>query len=313
MLVVSSSMKYLRFTAPLVLLVSACVPKSEHLALAREHELLEAEAVQMRKQLEEVGDIKNELSESQKAAREAQDKLNQQKLEAEQRAKAAVEELEALKKKFEQFKVDRRTGMVGKKLPDLALSYGKTLIQPEIREVTASTVRFVHSGGISEVRLADLGPDLRWEAVFDENEAEEHEARLAEKREEDAQKFTVYKREQSVLIAATKRAEMEKRAKELTALIPKLRTQLSAQRRDLNNAFRKKSPRSSSGWNSGQPENSEMLTDPMKRSAIVGISELEKLADAVRATKQLGSAAIAELATLKSALAKTKSVPLGKK
>ena len=306
-------MKYLRFTAPMVLLFSACVPKSEHLALAREHELLEVEAAQLRKQLEEVGDINRKLSESQKAAQEAQDKLNQQKLEAEQRAAAAVEELSALKKKFEQFKVDRRTGMVGKKLPDLVLSYGKTLTQPEIREVTASTVRFVHSGGISEVRLADLGPDLQWEAVFDENEAKKHEALSAEKREKDAQKFTAYQREQSVLLAARKRAEMEKRVKELTELIPKLRTTLSVQRGDLNNAFRRKSPRSSSGWNSGEPENSEVFTDPMKRASLVGFGELEGLASAVRITKQMGSAAIAELATLKSALANTKPIRPGKK
>jgi hypothetical protein len=306
-------MKYLRFTAPLVLLFSACVPKSEHLALARENELLEAEVAQIKAQLEEVGDIKRELSESQKAAREALDKLNQQKSEAELRAAAAVEELNALKKKFEQFKVDRRTGMVGKKLPDMVLSYGKTMTQPEIREVTASTVRFVHSGGISEVRLADLGPDLQWEAVFDENEANEHEAVSAEKREEDAQKFATYQREQSVLLAARKRAEMEKRVKELTALIPKLRTTLSAQRQALNNAFRKKSPRSSSGWNSGQPENSEVFTDPMKRAAMIGFGELEGLASAVRITKQTGAAASAELATLKSALANTKPIRPGKK
>lgn len=292
----------------IVLMVSlaSCVPKAEFIQLAEEKELLEKKVANLNDTIKKNGQIEIALATLQKEAQAAKDALTQEKEEALRRAKATAEELEALKQTFEKFKVDRRTGMIGKKLPEVALKGGKSLTNGQIKEVTASTVRFEHSAGIALVRLADLGPDLQWEAVWSEAESMEYEALLAKKSKENSQQFKTYMTVQSALLDTQKLKDVEKSIVEHEKLIGTLRTRLADQRAELNAAYQRMSSQSKSlsglNWNSGAPEDSEILTNWLKRPAISGFGQLDGLASSVRTTKESGAAATAELGRLKEML-----------
>lgn len=286
--------------------LASCVPKAAHIQLAQEKEELESEVARLNDTIRKNALIKSELVTLQKEAEAAKEALILEKEEALRRAKTTAEELEALKRTFEQFKVDRRTGMIGGKIPEVALKNGKILINAEITSVTASTVRFSHSAGISAIRLADLSSDLQWQAVWDEAESQEYEARLAKKTKENSQEFKTYMTIQAAMLETQKLEDVEKRVNELNKIIPTLRDRLSDQRSNLNSAFQKLTSQSRSlnrvNWNSAAPEDSEMFFDWQKRPTGVGISQLEGMANAIRTTKDSGAAATAELTRLKELL-----------
>lgn len=303
-------MKSHLFMLMLLTPLASCVPKADFAQLAQEKEELENEVVRLNETIRKNTQLKSELLTLQKEAQAAKDTLTQEKEEALKRAKATAEELEALKRTFEQFKADRRTGMIGKKIPEIALKGGKNLMNVEIKEVTAATVRLGHSGGIIVARLADLGPDLQWEAVWDEAESQAYEAMMARKDKENSEQFKTYMSIQSASLETQKLESAEKRAAELEKLIATLRTRLEDQRGELNTAYQKMAAKSRSlyrvNWDTAAPETSEMFTDWQKRPVTLGVGQLEGMANAIRTTKEAGASATAELARLKEVLENTK-------
>ena len=306
-------MKSHLFMLMLMAPLASCVPKNEFIQLAQEKEGLENEVARLNETIRKNTQFNSELLTQKKEAQAAKDTLTQEKEEALKRAKATAEELEALKRTFEQFKVDRRTGMIGKKHPEVVMRGGKKLINAEIAEVTAATVRLVHSGGITVARLADLGPDLQWEAVWDEAESQAYEAVMARKDKERSEQFKSYMTVQKALLDTKELEKNEKRVLELEKLIPTLRTRLDEQRAELNNAYDNSSRQIRSlsriEWDFDAPENSEIFVDRERRPITMGISKLERLftlATAIRTTKDAGSAATAELARLKEVLENAK-------
>jgi hypothetical protein len=320
-------MKIYFSTITLGILLVSCVPKADHVELQREHENLQAQHKALQA---EAADQKEDAAALKEALLTTKDALDKQKEEASRQIQEAKEsakgELESLKSEFQKFKTDRRTGMVGKKFPDIVLKNERVLTDAKITEVTASSLKVLHSGGITMVRFAELGPELKWEAVWDEKEAAEHEAVLAEKNKEDAQNMGTIRMAQTVELAIKQRAQLEKRVRELEALVPNLLSTVADQRRQLNSAFerfnstdtRSGRPGSIGGvksrdyrenWNPDEPENSELLSNWQIRPA--GASGMVSFASAIQASKKMGSAASAELAKLKDALANTKNISVG--
>jgi hypothetical protein len=316
-------MKIYFSTITLGILLVSCVPKADHVELQREHENLQAQHKALQA---EAADQKEDAAALKEALLTTKDALDKQKEEASRQIQEAKGELESLKSEFQKFKTDRRTGMVGKKFPEIVLKNERVLTDAKITEVTASSLKVLHSGGITMVRFAELGPELKWEAVWDEKEAAEHEAVLAEKNKEDAQNMGTIRMAQTVELAIKQRAQLEKRVRELEALVPNLLSTVADQRRQLNSAFerfnstdtRSGRPGSIGGvksrdyrenWNPDEPENSELLSNWQIRPA--GASGMVSFASAIQASKKMGSAASAELAKLKDALANTKNISVG--
>jgi hypothetical protein len=322
-------MKIYFSTITLGILLVSCVPKADHVELQREHENLQAQHKALQA---EAADQKEDAAALKEALLTTKDALDKQKEEASRQIQEAKEsakgELESLKSEFQKFKTDRRTGMVGKKFPEIVLKNERVLTDAKITEVTASSLKVLHSGGITMVRFAELGPDLQWEAVWDEEEAAEHEAVLANKNKEDAQNMGTIRMAQSVELAVKQRTVAENRVRELEALIPNFLSRVDEQRSQLNSAFSKLKEQHTRApdpfrrgsitrisrnldddWNSSEPENSQLLTNWQKRTQ--ESSALDGLANAIRSTKKMGSAASAELAKLKAALANNQNLNVG--
>lgn len=320
-------MRTLRITLALGFLLTSCVPKAEYIQVQTELGQLQDEH---KKLLKKADENEKDLTAAKEALRSTLNELDKQREETVRQLKEAGEanksEVESLKKQFERFKIDRRTGMIGKIIPEIALRSGKTLSDAKITEVTASSLKVVHSGGITMASFADLSPELQWEAVWDEDEAKQHEASVAVKNKEDAQNMGTMRMAQSVELALKQRGDVEKRVRELEALIPNLQARVGEQRSALNSAFdRLNSNSGGSGrsgfikgvkrrdfgddWNRSEPENSELLTNWQKRPPEA--SGMDGLANAIRTTRQMGSAASAELEKLKVSLENTKGLSVG--
>jgi hypothetical protein len=200
--------------------------------------------------------------------------------------------------------------MIDRKYPSLVV---KTLRMTDavIKGVNASTVKFAHSGGISSVRLADLGGDMQWEAVWTPEEAEAYEMGERASNASAAQASQAAKTANEIMIAIKNKAKTEQRVEELEKLVPTLEQLVDARRQDLGNAFRKLAQEHKvladkwNDWDDDRPEASPLLTNWQKRPAMQGLRELDALADGVKAAQKQGSAAVQELNRLKEALRST--------
>jgi len=96
--------------------------------------------------------------------------------------KELQQELDALKKEYEAFKFQRRTGMIGKKFPSLLLADVTELKNIEVRTVNAAMLTVMHESGVRRIRLADVNNlEVKWEAVWTPAEAQAEEDRIAKK------------------------------------------------------------------------------------------------------------------------------------
>lgn len=255
--------------------LGGCVKKSDYDALQLENQALQARVDQASHQLEQ--------SQADLAVLQAQlQQLNEtgsQLKKAQQQLQQSQEELKALKAQFEQFRTQRRGAMVGKKFPVLSLDDGKVLREAEITAVTAEDVSIRHDGGVIKVALAGTSDDLRWEACYDPQEAKEkaRENMLAEAR------------------AIEARLARERGTQAATAPMPVrnavdvLRTQLATQRMQLNAEYQTLAAKNpgvlqGAGWNASAPETSPLLNSVSGSRAVLGLSRLQSLRDAILAT-----------------------------
>lgn len=262
--------------ALLAVLLAGCVKQSDYEILQKENQQLQMRLDQANEQLRLT---QVELSAQQARSQQLLDV--QSKLQkSEEQLQQTQAQMEALKTEFEKFRTQRRAAMVGKKYPQLSLEDGKVLREAQITAITAEEVSFRHDGGFLKVALAKTTDDLRWEACYDPQE----EQKAARDR----------------LLAEGKRLE-EKLARERSApasagavkptvnAATVLHQQLAAQRQQLNAEFQAlaaKNPGALQGpvWDSSRPEASPLLNSVSGSRAVLGLSRLQSMRDAINAT-----------------------------
>lgn len=300
------------------LMIVCCVPKSEHEGLRGEFNALEEVKNQLQGKVDQLtAAIGQQQKENQAlidaAVKEARSEAEGQIREKEDEILKVQGELEMLKKEFEKFKEVRRTGMVDRKYPTLVVK-NLRMTDAVIKNVSASTVKFAHSGGISSVRLADLGSDMQWEAVWTAEEAEQHEKYVTANNAKAAQASQAANTANEIMLAIKDKGQSERRAEELRKLVPNLTQLIDARRQDLNDAFERLARQysrlaeagNSNDWNREAPEASPLLVDWQKRPAMQGLRELDALASGIKAIQKQGSAAVDELSRLEKSLDSTR-------
>jgi len=263
--------------ALLAVLLPCCVKQSEYEMLQKENQQLQMRLDQASEQLR--------LTQVELIAQQArtQQLLDvQAKLQkSEEQLRQTQAEMEALRAEFDKFRTQRRAAMVGKKYPQLSLEDGKVLRDVQITAITAEEVSLRHDEGFLKVALAKTTDDLRWEACYDPQE----EQKAARAR----------------LLAEGRRLE-EKLARDRstpssTVPTPRptanpatvLRQQLATQRQQLNAEFQAlaaKNPGALQGpiWDASRPEASPLLNSVSGSRAVLGLSRLQSMRDAINAT-----------------------------
>lgn len=255
--------------------LGGCVKKSDYDALQLENQALQARVDQASRQLEQ--------SQADLATLQAQmqqfSETGAQLKKAQQQLQQSQEELKALKAQFEQFRTQRRGAMVGKKFPVLSLDDGKVLREAEITAVTAEDISIRHEGGVIKVALASSSDDLRWEACYDPREAKElaRKNMLAEARAIEAR------------LARERGAPASSTALPSQNAVGILRSQLAMQRMQLNAEYQTLAAKNpgvlqGAGWNASAPEASPLLNSVSGSRAVLGLSRLQSLRDAILAT-----------------------------
>ncbi|MFN0079200.1 MAG: hypothetical protein ACKVY0_22275 [Prosthecobacter sp.] len=196
------------------------------------------------------------------------------------------DELEALKTEFDKFRTQRRNAMLRKKIPVLNLDGGKVLRDAEITAIKGDELSIQHQDGFIKVALAASSDDLRWEACYDPRNAKltAREKLLAEARLIDAKR-----RQEQARPAKTE--SIVSASSPTHSAIEGLRQQLAAQRSRLNAEFQAMAAKNtaalqSAEWDSSRPEASPLLNSLSGSRAVLGISRLQSLRDAILATLQ---------------------------
>lgn len=192
------------------------------------------------------------------------------------------DELEALRAEFEKFREQRRSAMLGKKIPFLQLDNGRQLRDVELTSVSPLEVALRHEGGILKVALADTNDDLRWEACYDPAYAEQQaRARfLTDAQRIDAELAQARLRPQTAMLNPEKDNERAK-----ATAVQQMRTLIMSQRGQLNREFDAMKARNpvlkDADWNSSNPEASPLLYNFSSRRAVLGLSRLEMIRDVI--------------------------------
>ncbi|MGV3659428.1 MAG: hypothetical protein ACO1TE_04565 [Prosthecobacter sp.] len=264
-----------RLALGIPLLFVSCIKQSDYDLLLKQNQELESK-VQMANQ---------QVLQEQAATKAVQARMMQliniqstlQKRD--QELQDAKTELETLKAEFDKFRTQRRGAMVGKKYPHLSLDNGKLLINAEVISVDSNQLSVRHEGGLIKVAMADSNEQLRWEACYDPEEAKRLErARfLADARMIDAQ----LERDKLKPVVPVPQKASGPSAAEMEA-----RAAITAQRAQLNReyeALRSKNPSAfkNVSWSSNRPEASAMLNSMTGRPAVLGLSRLDSLRDAI--------------------------------
>lgn len=273
----------LQATAALLLLLGGCVKKSEYDTLQIENQTLQKRVDQTNHLLVQSQTDLSALHIQMQQFAVVQAQLQKTQLELKQ----SQDDFKALKTKFEQFRAQRRSAMVGKKLPMLSLDEGKVLHDVEITAVSGEDISLRHSGGALKVALAKTSDDLRWEACYDPLEASNRarEKMLLETQALDSR--LARERGNSAPVPAPLAAKPRFNAVDV------LRSQLAAQRGTLNAEYQALAAKNGSAlrgvvWDSAQPEASPLLNSISGSRAVLGISRLQSQRDAILATlKQL--------------------------
>lgn len=259
-------------------LLSGCVKNSEYDALQVENQALQARVDQASGQLQQTQTDLRSTQVRMFQLAEVQSQLEQ----AQQQLQQSQDELKTLRAEFEKFRTQRRSAMVGKKFPVLNLDDGKVLREAEITAVNAAEIAIRHDGGVVKIALAKASADLRWEACYDPQEAQEQARKqmLADARLLD----TRLARDKASPAAAAPIAPAYNAAAVLSA-------QLAAQRAQLNTEYQAlvaKNPTvlQGAGWTAATPEASPLLNSVSGSRAVLGLSRLQSQRDAINQTLQ---------------------------
>lgn len=261
-----------------MVLLPGCVKQGDYEILQTENQQLQARIDELNQQLQqkqaELVNTQKQLMQTYETQAELQ-KTRGLLIEAQA-------EIEALRSEFAKFRTQRRNAMIGKKYPVLNLANGKVLHEAQITTISAEEVSIRHDSGFLKVAMADTNEDLRWEACFDPQEAKEaaRAKLLAEAR------ALEISRGKSAPTPAAPGLSIGDAS--LNAAIV-LQSQLSAQRRQLNDAYqalRAKNPAAFRGveWNPSSPEASPLLNTLSGSRAVLGLSRLQEMRDAIVAT-----------------------------
>lgn len=261
--------------------VSGCVKKADYDSLQIENQALQARLDEASRQLlqaqTDVVALQTQTRTLQLMEVQAQSQKTQLQL------KQSQDELNALKAEFEKFRIQRRSAMVGKKFPVLSLDGGKVLREAEITAIDAAEVAIRHDGGFVKIALANTSDPLRWEACFDPQEAKERarQSMIAASQSLDVR----LARERASPAAVTIAAPTAMNAYDA------LKAQLATQRQQLNAEFQALSAKNptvlgGASWNSTTPEASPLLNSISGSRAVLGISRLQSMRDAINATLQ---------------------------
>lgn len=261
-------------------MLPGCVKQGDYDALQQENQQLQQRIDQTSEQLRQAqADLATQQTRVLQLL-EAQAKLQKSNEQLQQ----AAAELESLKAEFEKFRTQRRDAMRGRKYPVLQLDNGQNLKGAVLTAVGADEVSIRHDGGFIKVALADTNADLRWEACYDPQEArkKQHDRMLAEARQLDA--ALAKNRASPAPAAGSRAAQVVSPAQQMQQLISEQRRQLNAE----FEALRAKNPGALQGdiWNSAAPETSPLLNSVSGSRAVLGLSRLQPLRDAINQSLQ---------------------------
>ncbi len=260
-----------------VVLLPCCVKQGDYEILQTENQQLQARIDQLNRELQqkqaELGATQRQLLQTHETQAELQ-KTRGLLIEAQA-------EIEALRTEFAKFRTQRRNAMIGKKYPVLNLANGKVLHEAQITTISADEISIRHDSGFLKVAMADTNEDLRWEACYDPQEAKDaaRAKLLAEARALEINRGAPAPPAAPVLSMAN--------ASLNAATV--LRSQLTAQRKQLNDAYqalRSKNPAAFRGveWSPSSPEASPLLNTLSGSRAVLGLSRLQEMRDAIIAT-----------------------------
>jgi exonuclease VII large subunit len=268
----------------IAMLMSGCVKQSDYEVLQKENQQLQMRLDQANAQVRQ---IQAELNVQQVRVLQLME-VHTKLQKSQEQLQQTQDELEALKTEFEKFRVQRRSAMLRKKIPVLNLDGGKVLRDAVITAIKGDELSIQHQDGFIKVALAASSDDLRWEACYDPREAKltAREKLLAEARLIELRRG----REQSQS-AKTEIVSSASPSSFTRGAIETLRQQLAAQRSRLNTEFQALAAKNSAAlhgaeWNSTTPEASPLLNSLSGSRAVLGLSRLHSLRDAINQTLQ---------------------------
>ena len=262
--------------ALVAMLVCGCVKKEDYERVMKEKTELQAQLDQRQLQIIQ---LQEQLTATQLQLTqivELQTRLKDALSRLEERQK----EIDDLKARWEKYKGERRQGMIGREFPELRLDDGRLLKKAKITALQGDELSFIHDSGFMKVLLSKSNDDLRWQACFDPSEAaaSERAKMLAQARALD-QRLT--EKQRADVPPPPARTSRSQEARVLESVI-------RAQRQALNEAYnrlRQQQPSALRGasWDSSRPEESGLINVFAERRAIIGISQLDSLAVAIKA------------------------------
>ena len=262
--------------ALVAMLVCGCVKKEDYERVMKEKTELQAQLDQRQLQIIQ---LQEQLTATQLQLTqivELQTRLKDALSRLEERQK----EIDDLKARWEKYKGERRQGMIGREFPELRLDDGRLLKKAKITALQGDELSFIHDSGFMKVLLSKSNDDLRWQACFDPSEAaaSERAKMLAQARALD-QRLT--EKQRADVPPPPARTSRSQEARVLESVI-------RAQRQALNEAYnrlRQQQPNALRGasWDSSRPEESGLINVFAERRAIIGISQLDSLAVAIKA------------------------------
>jgi hypothetical protein len=273
--------RLLNILSMLCLLVAAsCVKKSDYETLQKENQVLQKLVDQSSLQLQQT---QAQLFATQQQLLKIAE-LETRLKEMEKLLEIKRQELEAIQATYDKFKADRRSAMVGKKYPQLSLDGGRVLQAALVTAFKGDELSIQHESGFIKVSLSKSSDELRWQACYDPAETSTARAQmLADARQLEAKLALERGMKPSGTFKPNSSPSFQNRA----TPAQEVRAQIAALRQALNNAhsaLAAQNPTAMRGanWNSSEPENSGLINVFAERRAILGISQLDSLAAAIK-------------------------------
>jgi len=265
--------------ALVAMLMCSCVKKEDYERVMKEKAELQAQLdqrqVQIRQLQEQLAATQLQLTQIVELQTRLKDALS--RLEDRQK------EIDDLNARWEKFKEERRQGMIGREYPEIRLDDGRLLKKAKITAMQGDELAIIHESGFMKVMLSKSNDQVRWQACFDPNEAaaSERAKMLAQARLLDQRLSEKNTSSPATLTNKPGNSGREQEARLLESVI-------RAQRLELNNAharLSKQQPGALRGahWDSTRPEDSGLLNVFAERRAVLGISQLDIMASAIKA------------------------------
>jgi hypothetical protein len=266
--------------ALIAILACGCVKKEDYERVMKEKAEVQAQLDQRQLQIRQ---LQEQLAATQIQLTqivELQTRLKDALARLEERQK----EIDELNARWEKYKEERRQGMIGREYPELRLDDGRLLKKVRLTAMQGSEVSFMHEGGVVKVLLSKSNDQLRWQACFDPTEAADSEraAMLAKARLLDQRLYEKNTSSSGPAISTSQSTSGK------TEEIRVLESVIRAQRKALNDAHARLSQQQPAAlrgahWNSARPEDSGLLNVFAERRIVLGISQLDSMATAIKA------------------------------